>query len=415
MKKRLSQKGFAALYMTLLVLAITLGIGLSFALLAAGELQRGANEVRSVQAYYAAESGLEDVLLRMGTGMDYCSPQPCTYTLNVGNASSDVTIGAISAGARTIASKVDQDARFRSAEAVYEISNSAPGFFYGAQVGDGGLRLENSSKVVGNVFSNGNVLATGTTEITDSLKVAGIGNKIAGATIGGDAFADICEDSDVAGVLHVNSASGCSYGSVTNAGLPINPEPLPVSDSEITEWKTEAEAGGVISGNYNKSSGIYYLGPQKITGNLTIENTSTLVLTGTVWVMGDVSVKNSGKIKLDSSYGSLSGLMIADGELALENSSISSGSGEAGSYLMYISTSSADPAISIKNSAQADILYTSAGWIEIENNTALREVTGFGIHLKNTAVITYEIGLEDAAFISGPSGGWDVTSWKEVE
>lgn len=415
MKTRLAQKGFAALYMTLLVIAIALGIGSSFALLAAGELQRSSNEVRSVQAYYAAESGLEDILLRVGTGMDYCSPQPCAYTLTVGSASADVTIGAISAGARTITSKGDRDERFRSAEAVYEISDAVPGFFYGAQVGEGGIELENISGIVGNVFSNGDVVGSGSNEITDSVKVAGAGNRIEGVQIGGDAFVDICGDADVAGALHANTSAGCSYGSLTNSGLPIDPVPLPISDSDITEWKAEAEAGGIISGDYSKNNGTHYLGPQKITGNLIIQNTATLVLTGTVWVMGDINVKNSGKITLDSSYGSLSGLIIADGEIMLENSSVSSGSGEAGSYLMYISTSSANPALTIKNDAKADILYTTAGWIEVENNTKLREVTGYGIHLKNSAEITYEIGLEDAAFVSGPTGGWEVTSWKEVE
>ena len=112
-------------------------------------------------------------------------------------------------------------------------------------------------------------------------------------------------------------------------------------------------------------------------------------------------------------------MIIADGIITLENSSVSSGSGQAGSYLMYLSTYPGIPspsaAMILKNFAKSDILYTTNGFVEFENNADLREVTAYGLRLKNSAELTYELGLQSTAFTSGPGGGWVVTSWKEIE
>jgi hypothetical protein len=45
----------------------------------------------------------------------------------------------------------------------------------------------------------------------------------------------------------------------------------------------------------------------------------------------------------------------------------------------------------------------------------IREATGYKLYLDNNAEIEYEVGLEDTTFSSGPSGGWDVVSWEEIE
>jgi hypothetical protein len=54
--------------------------------------------------------------------------------------------------------------------------------------------------------------------------------------------------------------------------------------------------------------------------------------------------------------------------------------------------------------------------ITIENNASLKEVTGYGLYLKNGAQITYESGLASANFASGPGGAWVIKkgTWVEV-
>jgi len=103
----------------------------------------------------------------------------------------------------------------------------------------------------------------------------------------------------------------------------------------------------------------------------------------------------------------------------LDDDSDSSGSGAVGSYLMYLSTylsaSSLDPAITAGDDIIADIVYAGSGWIDIFDDVDFRQVTGHGVRLRDDVTLEYNLGLVNAAFTSGPSAGWGVTSWKEIE
>jgi len=418
-----SQKGLVGLYLVIIVLLLSIGIASSVAFTIVAQLKIVRNNIASAQAYYASESGVEDALLRLRTGLTI--PSPGSYpTFAVGTAVAEPDISVPVGGTRTITVKGDDTNRIRRTEAVYTISTTAAGFFYGAQMGDGGLLMENSSKVVGNVFSNGDVVMTSPiAEITGTVQVAGAGNKIEDAkNVGGDAFADVCIDSDITGVLHTNTDTGCTYSSLTTSGLPVTPVALPISccgaGTDVDSWKNDAAAGG-SRGDYTLSSGTDSLGPIKVVGDLNIKNTGKLEVTGTIWVTGTVVIENSAEVFLDSGYGSTSGVIISDALITLDNFSVSSGSGSAGSYLMYLSTyvsaSSIDPAIVHRRFAVADILYTTDGWVHFENNADLRELIGYGVRLANSAEVTYDSGLASTVFSSGPSGGWVITSWKEIE
>ena len=54
--------------------------------------------------------------------------------------------------------------------------------------------------------------------------------------------------------------------------------------------------------------------------------------------------------------------------------------------------------------------------IDLANNTTLTEATGQALHLSEGAVVTYESGLSDTEFVSGPGGVWKTTlsSWQEL-
>jgi len=410
-KLKNNQIGFAAIFITILVLVIILGIALSISLLTFGQQKISANIVRSSQAYYIAEAGIEDALLRLKQNYQMA---PLSYNLNVGNGSIDVDIPSIVGGSRTVTSQGNISNRIRKIQIVYSIDTEEISFQYGAQVGDGGLVMDNDSKVYGNVFSNGNISCSNTSLITDTVIVAGLGNTISGAIIGGDLYVNTCNNSTISGDLYALVDNSCSYSSFISQAPP-DLIPLPISDAKITEWKQEAEAGGII-GDYNLAgSSSDSLGPVKINGDLTLENNSELTITGTIWVTGNVNVKNDVIVHLSFDYGTLSGIFISDGIITLENDSRSSGSGQPGSYLLYISTSLANPAILTKNDIKADIIYTNNGWIAIENDVDVREVIGYGLYLKNDAKIIYEVGLANAVFTSGPGGSWQVQSWKEIE
>jgi hypothetical protein len=407
-----NQNGFAAFLATILIMAIIFGIGVSIFMLTYNEQKIIQNVLKSTQAYFSSEAGLEDALLRLASGKDWSS----SYNLVLNSGTSSVAISEVVGGSRTITSVAEAAGRYRKNQVVYEISDKGFSFFYGAQIGEGGLVLDDLSKVNGNVFSNGSILMEDGAEITGTAKVAKNGNRIEGGEILEDAYADICQDSSISGSLYYRTNNGCSAGSLVFLPQEIATDSLPISDEEIVDWKEEALAGGVYSGDYTLSEGNAFLGPKKIEGNLLVEGNSHFFLTGTLWVTEKVTIKNNAIVGLDpNSYGSFSGMIISDNLIVLQNNSISRGSGLAGSYLMYLSTAPLNPAIQVQNNSISDIIYTNNGWIEIENNAEMREITGYGIHLKNNSSVTYEIGLEDSNFISGPAGGWGVASWKEIE
>ena len=60
-------------------------------------------------------------------------------------------------------------------------------------------------------------------------------------------------------------------------------------------------------------------------------------------------------------------------------------------------------------------MYASNGTIDVSNNGTAKALTGYNVNLNNNAVITYDSGLANANFVSGPSGSWSIYSWKEVE
>jgi len=434
MNQSISQKGFAALFLSVLILAIILALGMSITILTLGQQRIAANITVSSQAYYTAEAGLEDALLRLEKDMNWSIP----YSFQVGEATATVTISNIIGGTRTLDSEGNSSERIRKTQVIYRIDTDQISFNFGAQVGESGLTMEPNSKVIGNVFSNGDISGAGSGEggsiITETAKVAGI-HTIRDILVIKNAHANTFQDCQVDGeAFYVVSITNCTVGTQTQISEPPAAVPLPISDSQINTWKTEAEAGGVITPPgpdfEHRISGTNSLGPIKIDGHLRIEANSTLILTGTVWVTGELRPQSNTNIYLDPSFGTLSGIFISDGTIRLESNILVCGSegiqtsprqcnSSNGSFIIFLSTSPSldpdQPALRIDADTEAAIAYTSKGIIDIRSNSSLKEVTGFAVRLRSNAQIIYEIGLQDVSFISGPGGSWQVTSWKEIE
>jgi hypothetical protein len=138
-------------------------------------------------------------------------------------------------------------------------------------------------------------------------------------------------------------------------------------------------------------------------------------------VTGNFRVDNGSTIQLDANaYGITSGVFVVDGKIKIRPNTILKGSGQASSYIMLLSTNSelvdfADPAVEIDNNTDAAIFYASQGLVVLRNNVQAREVTGYKVHLDNNAEIIYESGLQNSAFSSGTGGGWEVSSWQEID
>ena len=414
-------KGFATIFATILILVFCVIIIISASYVAYNSLKVARNNAYSLKAYYAAESGIEDSLLRLSKGMNYV----LSNSLTVDGVNATINISNPVGGSRTITVAGDQKDRIRKVRAVYSVSNEGVAFHYGAQAGDGGIEMGNNARIKGNVFSNGNIIGWGI--IDNSVIVARNGNKIEDVIVGQDALVYTCESAGILGNLtYVNGGTNdcIVFGRTTIQPNEIQPADLPISLSQIDNWKQQASDGGIISNDVTYSGVSKTLGPIQIgtpsnPKNLVIINGARLKVTGTIYVTGNITFSNNSIVELDSSYGSLSGMIVADGRIVASNNMILRGSGEAGSYILILSTNNSvnpsAPAISVSNNAAGAIFYTNNGMIYLGNNMRAREVTGYKIKINNNAIIEYESGLENAVFSSGPGGSGKVTEWQEIE
>jgi len=250
--------------------------------------------------------------------------------------------------------------------------------------------------------------------------IGGINTSLADTTVDGTARAPAFDDVSAGG-------SACPNPSCIVANDP--PQGLPISEGIIQEWKDDAAAGGTITGNYAVSSDVS-LGPKKITGDLDLTaNNKTLTVTGTIYVQGNMSIGNGSMVRCDPSYASNSCVILNDGWVHTRNNGIFSGSGSAGSYILLLSASACDgastsppcdtahhnAAIDLHNNADGAIFYAGHGLINVHNNVTVSELTAYRITLDNNATVTYESGLQNLQFTSGPSGGYEIKHWKETE
>ena len=70
--------------------------------------------------------------------------------------------------------------------------------------------------------------------------------------------------------------------------------------------------------------------------------------------------------------------------------------------------------VQIDNSSLGMVYYGAYGRLYFKQGAAAKEATAYGITLENNATITYEAGLANVNFSSGPSGGYSILSWREI-
>lgn len=245
--------------------------------------------------------------------------------------------------------------------------------------------------------------------------IGGFNGKIQGAiTVTGNANAYNVTSATVTGNLYCQT--GSSNNKSCNTSIqPPSPIAFPITTAQIDAWKNEAAAGGVTNGTVTLSAS-GSLGPRKIVGNLNVDNNKTLTVTGTLWVTGTINISNNAIMKLGASYGSSSGIVIADGPIYVSNNGYFQGSGATGSYSLAITTYNGNGAIVISNNAGAVILYAPYGQVTVSNNGGATQITAETLSLSNNASITYDTALSNASISSGSGGGeWSIQTWKEVE
>lgn len=436
MKINQKKKGQIVIFATVTATIITLLLTAVISFATAGNFA-AKRSLQRTQALALAEAGIDKAIWKLKQDTSYTGENNTPF----GTGTFSISLTGLG-DSRIIKSKGKVGNIERTVKVQASVLTDKVEFYYGAQVGSLGLIMSNQSKITGtggaagNVYSNGSILPyspghRGT--ITGDVYVAKNGNKIENMDIGHDAHAHSLKNCTVGNDIYYvsgGSVQNCTYGgSVKLEPSEIPTKPLPIPAEAIAKWEGEAAAGGTrgpytLSGKGATDS----LGPIKINGDMLIDNNAILTVTGTIWVTQNITIRNGATVKLSSGYGPASGIIIADsptspatlGTIWVGNDVTVAGSGTAGSYIMLLSTNTKsnpdDPAIDAGNNSTSVIFYTSAGMITIENNASLKEVTGYGLYLKNGAQITYESGLTSANFASGPGGTWGIKkgSWQEV-
>jgi hypothetical protein len=181
---------------------------------------------------------------------------------------------------------------------------------------------------------------------------------------------------------------------------------FPISDANIQSWKDSAAANGTYNGNINGCQANIPSG--KYVGNITLNGGCTATMTDPVWITGNFSISGGAVLKLNSSYGINSGVIVTDGTMSFSGGGQVRGSGTAGSYMLGISTfdsrSNGNTAISLSGGSNTTILYAKEGLIDMTGGTNLRELSGWKLRLSGGASVTYDAGLANLNFNAGPSG-----------
>ncbi len=171
----ISKNGYIAILALFIIGIISfLGVFLTSHTINQAELQN--REIISAKALELSEAGLQKAINELNRNPLYSGEENFSFgggTISISITNIDAqnkyveSAGTISEGKFNITRKVG---------AKVKTSTDNVSFFYGAQVGQGGLIMSNNSIVSGSVYSNGSVLGSAGAQVTGDLWVAGAGN-----------------------------------------------------------------------------------------------------------------------------------------------------------------------------------------------------------------------------------------------
>lgn len=405
----------------------------------------------SKQSYFAAESGVEDVVYRYltsGLAVDL------TEGLTLADASVITTSVLDTGNAQLLIDGVGtENTAVRKVSATLLIGSGAS-FNFGVQTGNGGFLIRNGAKVIGNVFSNGNITGVGNTEIQGDVIAAGPGRTVDNITATGTIRADNIENSTIGtnmdafyGTSFVNNSySGTVYGpgwpNEATSSLPFPDEKVDDHKATVTAAIAAGDAWHIQSTDPECSGGTMTINTSTTTGMMKIDcdvevdgNTVVWTVTDTVWIEGNLNLKKP-QVLADPDQATTSVLIIVDNESDRINSSMVDievgtdfdSTGASNSYIMILSMNDdaengghADPATANNAIGMSQpsngrvILYAGHGKIEIRNSATLKEITAYFIEMGQNTEVAYESGLVNLNFTSGPGGGFQLDAWGESE
>jgi len=428
---RNNERGQVVLIAVLTALFVGMVIVIGAGIPALRDAQTARELFSSKQALAMAESGEEDAFYRIKKALPHQSPIVITLDSHIATTSiaDNLDTGLREVRATGTAGLLLTSYRKKKLDLV---RGDDVTFNYGVQSGSGGLTLANSSSIVGNVYSNGSVSGDGN-YIYGTVVSAGESGLINNIHATGTVKAHSIQNSVVDKDAYYGCDSCISNTTVGGESYSDSADPPPksfaISDDIIDGWEIAAESGTIVncSGTREIRNTEVTIGPTKYTCNLTIKG-STVTLAGPVWATGNIYFDTGSIIRVATTSGRKSEVMIADlpsdrttsSKIIIGQTTTFQNSGTNGSYVGLISRNrSAEDGGSVKaidlgQSATGDVLlYTNHGLVSIGQSSNLKEVTGYKIELANSAQVVYQTGVADPIFDTGPGGTWNIYDWRE--
>lgn len=381
-EKKQSQRGVAALLITVIVMSIGLTIAISSVFIFLNRVQASRNFAFSEQSYFASEAGVEDILLRL---LDPAKIVPPTfpYSLTVASSVASVDITDSAGSLKYIDVEGDTSNRVRSVRATIFVNPAGTNFSVAAQVGINGIQMESNATINGNAFSNADINGASNTQINGNASAVGI----------------------------VSSPLPDVSGTISEG---VDLVPLPPFDQQF--WKDEANINNdPIIGDYVLDDGSDTLGPRKIEGNMTIDGNASLTVTGPLHVTGNLLMDSNSDMLLDESFNSDGTVILVEGTITFSsNAEVLGTSADPKGYILIVSVASSTDAIDINsNSALEASFYALNGDISLGSNGDVVALVGQGLILNSNAEINFDMGLIDYTYSAGGSVSYDIINWEE--
>lgn len=407
----------------------------------------------SKRAFYLAEAGVENAMYLIRKGVT----PPALSVISLNGVSATTVITDVNAGEKTIVATASIDGLVRRVSGT--LTKLTPvSFSFGAQIGDGGVDMQNSSRINGDVYSTGPIegiegssiitggvfsVSTSTTPGSiDGITNEGTNRMYAGNTINGSGLGSI-SNSTAGGKIYCTSSSDTSPATCTpfyRIDSNQKAKTFPLKDTQISTWEAAAASGGTQTGCSGGGSSKYVIssdrtiGPKKIPCNLEVSGAGTVVtLTGAVWVEGDISLKNGAEINIDAALGSSTVPLIADpgtsllrktkGKIEIENGATFNIGGNADAHVLLFSWNtgalegSGAQAVEVKNTVDGNVLiYAQYGAVALSQSAEVSNVVAHKITMKNSSKINYTTNLQDILVYDGATSlaPWSIYNLREV-
>ncbi len=428
-----------------LILVLILGLVSIMSVLASSSLSVSNVQIEDTitetnQAWYAAWSGIDEIMYRLRAHQDFGSSFTINFALPNG-----ATVSASVTGDTD--NKIARSSGFiggvvKNLEVGIASASGKASFVFAAQSGEGGFELEGNTTVTGNVYSNGPVLGIKANSGNSGSKILGsvwaVGNigglsspGSGGVYIQKNAWANHLTSCLVDGNVRASTTpTNCPYLGSFSVSSP--PASAPLSSVDALYWKNKSKEGGVWNGDCNISSaagsdcsnGTRKIGNMQILGNLNVPSGVNLTLNGPLWVKGDVNISQNNTLFTDESMGKNSVIIVASdpdnpnvkGRVVTSSNVTFARNSQNAGIIVISENTSVDctnlPAIDMTSNTATVVFVAIEGCINVGSNSMINGILGKKIHIKNNSNIQYDPSLARAIVVPD-SGGWKVVNIRE--